>query len=371
MEINYSYVLKKRTLLLVIILIRAAVLLYAQTQSYTNSHILNGVKNIYGVDGYTVTFWNLENFFDLRPSATHLETGFTPKGTMRWSRNRFVKKRDGVAKVLIATGFDSNLPTIISLAEVENRYVLNQLIYETPLYNGNYKIIHKDSPDRRGIDVALLYRRELFRSLCVRWLPVEIANSQYSRDILYVKGVLQELDTLHLFVNHWPSKFGGEKVSAPKRVIAALVLGKICDSLLQHNSKANILVMGDFNDTPDSKVFEPLKKLQLLNHNLDLVSRKNEKRGSDHNKIVSLKGTIKYKGVWEKIDHFFVSNNILDSAEPISVLKENVITFGAKYLLERDRVYIGKKPRRTYIGPRYNGGLSDHLPIVLKIKRNW
>ncbi len=418
----------------------------------------------YGVDGYSVVFWNIENFFDLMPSPQHIETGFTPKGEMRWTRKRFNSKRDGLAKVLIATGFDNDLPLFIGLAEIENRYVLNQLVYETPLYNGNYRIVHKDSPDRRGIDVALFYRRDLFRALHTKWIPVQTnakvqtnapakslsvkennsANAvndgavkgnytvkeyntvkekytvkendtvkenytakendtvkdndaekddsqfepEYSRDILYVKGVLQDLDTVHLFVNHWPSKFGGEKVSGPKRVAAALALAKVCDSLLKANENANILAMGDFNDTPDSKAFEPLSKLLLLEHNVNLNSKQQRLRDNSMVQkerdnvmvqkvkekdldILNLRGTIKYRGVWEKIDHFFISKNLLNQSEPISLDEQSVITFGKKYLLEKDKTYLGTKPRRTYIGPRYNGGLSDHLPIVLKIKRNW
>ncbi|MFA6769970.1 MAG: endonuclease/exonuclease/phosphatase family protein [Bacteroidales bacterium] len=376
-----------------------------------------------GVDGYSVVFWNIENFFDLRPSPIHIETGFTPRGQMRWTRKRFNKKRDKLAKVLIATGFDGELPVIIGLAEIENRYVLNQLIYETPLYSGNYRIVHKDSPDSRGIDVALLYRRDLFRALHTQWIPVQtnilesfeveekiqakesalvktkdkINVAQFSRDILYVKGVLQDLDTVHLFVSHWPSKFGGEKVSGPKRLAAAMALARVCDSLLQINSNANILAMGDFNDTPNSKVFEPLKGLILLEHNLNFTNKEDrtknitnykernaveKSKGIDSSEnsitielkkmgIVNLKGTIKYKGVWEKIDHFFVSGNILDVNEPIYVIRQSVATFSAKYLLEKDKTYTGTKPYRTYIGPRYNGGLSDHLPIILKIKREW
>lgn len=419
----------------------------------------------YGVDGYSVVFWNIENFFDLMPSPQHIETGFTPKGEMRWTRKRFNSKRDGLAKVLIATGFDNDLPVFIGLAEIENRYVLNQLVYETPLYNGNYRIVHKDSPDRRGIDVALFYRRDLFRALHTKWMPVQTnakvqtdapakslsvkdnnsANTlndddtvktnytvkdndtvkgnntvkenytvkdndtvkdnytvkdndaekddsqfepEYSRDILYVKGVLQDLDTVHLFVNHWPSKFGGEKISGPKRVAAAMTLAKVCDSLLKANENANILVMGDFNDTPGSKAFEPLSQLILLEHNVTLNSEriglrdngkaqkvrdngKAQKVNERDLEIVNLRGTIKYRGVWEKIDHFFISKNLLNQSEPISLDEQSVITFGKKYLLEKDKTYLGTKPRRTYIGPRYNGGLSDHLPIVLKIKRNW
>jgi len=340
----------------------------------------------YGVDNYSVVFWNIENFFDLMPSLGSVETGFTPRGEMHWTRNKFNKKRDGLAKVIIATGLGGELPTIIGLAEIENRYVLNQLLYETPLFYGNYRIVHKDSQDRRGIDVALFYRRDLFRALHTQWIQVKVDELEFSRDILYVKGVLHELDTIHLFVNHWPSKFGGEKVSGPKRLVAAKALARVCDSLFQVNSNANILAMGDFNDTPDSKAFGPLKDLLLLEHNHDRLKvnqemlsniKNNINIGDNSNKssniygIVNLKGTIKYRGVWEKIDHFFVSKNILNSNEPISVCEQSVITYGSKHLLEKDKTYIGTKPRRTYIGPRYNGGLSDHLPIILKIKRNW
>ncbi len=314
-----------------------------------------------GVGGYSVVFWNIENFFDLLPSPQHLDSGFTPRGEMRWTRKKFNAKRDGLAKVLIATGSDGELPAIIGLAEIENRYVLNQLVYETPLYNGNYRIVHKDSPDRRGIDVALFYRRDIFKALHTQWIPVQTnLPAEFSRDILYVKGVFQELDTVHIFVNHWPSKFGGEKISGPKRLAAANALATICDSILQTNSKANILAMGDFNDTPDSKAFEPLKNLIQLNHNIDSKNQQEKP-----------KGTLKYRGVWEKIDHFFVSKNILNQDEPISLNPKSAATFAPKYLLEKDKTHTGTKPRRTYIGPRYNGGLSDHLPIILKIERNW
>jgi len=330
----------------------------------------------YGVDSYSVVFWNIENFFDLMPSLGSIETGFTPRGEMRWTRNKFNKKRDGIAKVIMATGLDGELPAIIGLAEIENRYVLNQLLYETPLFYGNYRIVHKDSPDSRGIDVAMFYRRDLFRALHTQWIPVQVDELEFSRDILYVKGVLHELDTIHLFVNHWPSKFGGEKVSGPKRLVAAKALARVCDSLLQVNSNANILAMGDFNDTPDSKAFVPLKNLLILEHNRDGIKVNQEEvtiniRDNNIYGIVNLKGTIKYRGVWEKIDHFFVSENILNGNEPISVSEQSVLTYGSKHLLEKDKTYIGTKPRRTYIGPRYNGGLSDHLPIILKIKRNW
>lgn len=355
-------------------------------------------SEIYGISHYTVIFWNVENFFDTRPDPYKEDKNFTSGGEMRWNWKRFAAKRDALAKTMIAAQQEEpQMPAIIGLAEVENRFVLNQLLYETPLYLGDYRIIHKDSPDRRGIDVALLFRKELFRPLQSRFLTVETTftndvdrqtaiqqearqtalqqearqtaiqqepfdtsiTPEYSRDILYVKGVLHDLDTIHLFVNHWPSKYGGEKVSGPKRKWAATLLANICDSILDKNPRSNILAMGDFNDTPEAELFGILEKLTMLEQN---KAQKGES---------IIKGTIKYQGIWERIDHFFVSPNLLDNNEPVSITPAQFTIVVSSHLLERDRKFTGVKPRRTYIGPRYNGGLSDHLPIILKIQRNW
>lgn len=322
----------------------------------------------YDKEYYLVLFWNVENFFDNRPDPYTSEKSFLPNGEKRWSRARFIKKRDALGKTILS--IDKRVPTFIGLAEIENRYVLNQLLYETPLYMGDYGIIHKESPDRRGIDVALFYSKRDFRPLKTRFLevitsdPLDEASPTYSRDILYVKGVLHQLDTLHIFVNHWPSKYGGERLSAPKRERAARTLSLICDSILNKNDRANILAMGDFNDTPDSKLFELLNNLVRINPSMSMgdgVTRLNKREV----------GTIKYEGVWEAIDHYFVSHNLLKEEEPISTDHLLCYIFKARSLLERDKKFTGYKPKRCYIGPKYNGGISDHLPILLKIKRNW
>ena len=314
--------------------------------------IVASCSQLYAQEGYTLLFWNIENFFDTRDDPDKEDGDFTPQGKNRWTRKRFVKKRDGIARAII-DATEGDVPTFIALAEIENRYVLNQLIYETPLLYGNYRIIHQDSPDRRGIDVALLYRREHFYPLETRFIGVS-HDSVGLRDILYTKGVLHRLDTLHLFVNHWPSKYGGERESAPKRDAAASALLHICDSLLARNSKANIVVAGDFNDTPHSAV---MRRFGMLVNLSAQVPRK--------------EGTIKYRGVWELIDQILVSINMIDAGEPISVDINGFSIYSSPALLERDKSFTGHKPKRTYNGPRYNGGLSDHLPVILKIKRNW
>ncbi len=323
------------------------------------------------VKDYLIVFWNLENFFDTRFDPGKEDGTFIPTGEKRWTRSRFIDKRNGIAKTIIDIGV---FPALIGFAEVENRYVLNQLIYETPLAMGGFAIIHRDSPDRRGIDVALLYCRRQYRPLKNSFIKVHTADSAepyVTREILYSKGVFHDLDTVHIFVNHWPSKFGGEDASAPYREAAADALACVCDSILAKSNRANILVMGDFNDTPDSEV---IKNIQLRCSLKVLRSYRKGGRRPLGERIFGERietGTIKYKGVWEQIDMFMVSQNLLDRREPISTGDECFTLFSPPYLMERDRSYTGFKPKRTYIGPRYNGGLSDHLPVILRIKRNW
>lgn len=304
-----------------------------------------------GFQGSYFVFWNLENFFDTKSDTVGVVQEFSAYGKMRWGRRRFVSKRDAIAKTVMAAG-EGSFPLFIGVAEVENRYVLNSLVYDSPLSFGRYGIIHKDSPDLRGIDVALLYRKDIFKVLSARFIGVHLPDtSRKTRDILYARGVVNVLDTLHIFINHWPSKFGGERVSRPAREAAALALKRVCDSLLCVNNRANIIVAGDFNDTPDSDIMRSLKGL------VNLAGRRHE-RGE---------GTIKYRGVWELIDQILVSRNLLDKDEPLFTDESLFSIFDAPFLLERDRAFTGFKPRRTYVGPRYNGGVSDHLPVRVLI----
>lgn len=268
----------------------------------------------------TVMFWNVENYFDPFDDPLKNDDDFTPEGVKHWTWRRFERKRDGIAKTIISTadGFGS-LPVIVGLAEVENKMVLRQLVDKSPLEGFGYGFIHRESPDRRGIDVALLYRKAAFKVFKVDSLRVK---SFPTRDILYVKGMLASGDTLHAIVVHLPSKLGGEKASGGRRDEALAVLDSCLDSIRTVRPEAKIIVMGDFNDGPESRK----------------------------------EGTIKFQGVWETIDRFMVYN--LNVSEAV---------YRPYFLLEEDKTYMGMKPRRTFIGPRYNGGLSDHLPIVLKI----
>lgn len=286
------------------------------------------------ISGVVFMFWNVENFFDPFDDLAKNDDDFTAAGRNAWSNRRFEVKCYSIAKTILSVqeGF-GKYPVIVGLAEVENDYVLRRLTQNTPLYKLNYGFIHRESPDARGIDVALLYRKELFKPLKVEALKVELPNGSPTRDILYVRGVLRDKDTLHIFVNHWPSKRGGEEETQQRREAAEATLKSKLKTL---EPGASIIVMGDFNQS------DPIEDSPLVQHN------------------VARGGTIKFQGTWEQIDYFYTSNNIAPNA--------TFAPYRPDFLIEDDKAYLGKKPRRTYIGPRYNGGVSDHLPIILRIK---
>ena len=303
-----------------------------------------------------VMFWNVENYFDTYNNPSTSDDEFTPTGDNRWSWKRFEKKRDDIAKtIILAADQYGELPAIIGLAEVENAFVLKELTNNTPLAREGYKFLHKESPDSRGIDVALLYRPEAFRPLETKF----IAANFKTREILYTKGVVNEMDTVHVMVNHWPSKRGNEESSDIKRRYVSLLASRTVDSILNVNPNANIILMGDFNDTPDSPALQNLGQLTNLS---------GWAKGSE--------GTYKYRESWSIIDQFMVSDNLLEkkafnaksgfSPQWIYVQRQMDI-FAPVELLSTDDTHLGIKPKRTYSGPRYLGGVSDHLPIILKI----
>jgi len=378
-----------------------------------------------------IVFWNVENYYDPFPDSPQQDPAFTPQGANHWTWRRFMAKRDALAKTIIAMG-TTELPVVIGLCEVESRFALEQLVRQTPLAPAEYRIVHRDGPDARGMDVALLYRPDRFRPLLTRFLTVRLPDTtHHTREILYAKGVLDLLDTLHLFVNHWPSKWGGAKTSAARRMAAATRLRASIDSIFALHPFANIIIMGDFNDTPSSKVLRaltappspppPQRALTAppalhnpspVQHNSSLVQHNSSPAQHNptasppqhnpspvqhnsspvqHNSIASpaqhnlspvlhnlsaplarrKMGTIRYRGRWELIDQFIVSENMLNAQEPISTSPEQFRIFSAPFLLIPDEKYIGTKPFRTYLGPRYQGGISDHLPVIVRIVRNY
>jgi len=310
-----------------------------------------------------VVFWNVENLYDTYDDTTKLDNEFTPGGIMRWTYKRFRLKLDHVAKTLLAAG-QWDAPGIIGLCEVENRYVMNKLIYDSPLKSFGYRMIHHESPDLRGIDVALLYRTSVFRVINSRPFSISFPfdTSARTREILLVKGQVLGRDTLNLLINHWPSRRGGYAASQPRRDFVATVLRKIIDSLLSANKHTGILVMGDFNDEPTSA--------SIINI-LHAVPPDSLKCGPC---LVNLmypfcgkQGSHRYKGIWSLLDQFMISGNMFGTPRHLKYLPGSVKIFREGFLLKEDKKYFGSKPFRTYNGFRYEGGFSDHLPICFDL----
>ena len=291
-------------------------------------------------------FWNLENFFDWTDQGTgESDAEFSSYGKRHWTRKRFYTKCDAVSKTIFHIGdLYGKLPDVMGFAEIENREVLEKLCSSTLLRKCGYRIVHFDSSDRRGIDVALLYRTTCYNHLSTSLRAPETDGKKLqTRDMLHVS--LKDLQTDEIYdyiVCHHPSKFGGEESSIPKRLAAMTALKEMCDSL----GNRNIIVMGDFNDVPSAAQFDMLDS--------SLVNKSDSLHAAG-------RGTIRYEGKWDLIDMFLVSSNI----EGHSVMDIPEVPF----LMTRESRHAGEKPLRTYSGPRYIGGVSDHLPVVLYFRK--
>ena len=301
-----------------------------------------------------VLFWNVENFFDFRNDSTSVsDAEFSSFGARRWTRKRFYAKCNAIAKTLLWIASEKGrMPDIVALAEVENAFVLRRLLQATALCKTDYRYVHFDSPDHRGIDVALLYRSkslELTEAEPHRLYHPEDSTLLGTRDILLCRFKTRpdggEESDLAVLVNHRPSKFGGAAVSEPRRRIAVERLRQLTDSLSAAGIGA-IIATGDFNDTPDNPVFRLLEERLIPLHNALFLKGE---------------GTIKYNGRWDLIDQAYVSPSLLAPEGPsMEILR-------IPFLLTEDTVHFGEKPLRTYVGPRYTGGVSDHLPILLHL----
>lgn len=314
---------------------------------------------------FRVMFYNVENLFDTKDDPLKEDDDFLPDGFMRWTPWKYWEKLRDIARVITAVG-GMQSPALIGLCEVENDSVLFDLTHRSPLRAQGYEYIITDSPDDRGIEVGLLYQRHQFRPTQTSEYEIVFSrkNTKPTRNILHVTGEALNGHILDVFVCHFPSRSGGQRESEPARLEAAALLRTKVDSLLVHRSDAHILIMGDFNDHPDNKslsqilgarnIHSPLRDDQLYNL---LLHRTNDAEF----------GSYKYKGVWEILDQFIVSGNLLAKENPLHLKKNEAHIFDAGFLLEDDDKYYGKKPYRTSLGPRYIGGFSDHLPIHIDI----
>lgn len=301
-----------------------------------------------------IVFYNVENLFDTEDDTLKQDEEFLPGGMRGWNWYRLNNKLNKLYKTIVAVG-GWDPPVLVGMAEVENRRVLERLIAQTPLHRFHYQLVHEESPDERGIDVAILYRADRFELLESQAWPVVFPfdPDNKTRDLLYAKGVLQGGDTLHVVVNHWPSRFGGVAASEIYRLAASRMLAEKMDSLLSVQPRANIIITGDFNDEPQDK-----SMLHLTQHT-----------GS---RLVNIStamepGTLKYEASWAIFDQFLVSENLLQDTGVLSVKDKTAKAFSTSWLLETDEKFLGLKPKRTYAGYQYHDGFSDHLPVYLDI----
>ena len=283
----------------------------------------------------TMISYNVENLFDCQHDTLKNDYSFLPDGDHHWTYHKYQTKLDRIAQVVVnISGWES--AALVGLCEVENARCLRDLCYRLKRFH--YRYVHYESEDERGIDVALLYDSTKVKVLDSRPLRVDL-NKDNTRDILYVKVLLHERDTMYAMVCHLPSRLGGGAATEWKRLKAKQVIQQQIDSILHQQPQANIVVMGDMND-----------------------EAKNDLSGMS-NQMVALEqvgqGTHKYQGVWSCLDQYYVSKELKD--------RVSVQIYSPEWLLEEDNKYLDYQPKRTFVGFRYHGGYSDQMPIVLTI----
>lgn len=311
---------------------------------------------------YRIVTYNVENYFDNVIDSTNVDEEFLPEGVRHWTTSRYKTKQVRIGKVLVAIG-GWTPPPIVALCEVESKKSLVDLIRYSGLKSFNYQFVHYDSPDVRGVDVALLYRPQQFKIIYSKPIHIHFptAPDVKTRDVLLVSGKVPSGDTLHIFVCHLPSRLEGELESENRRIFVAQTIRNQVDTLISVYKNPNIIIMGDFNDYPDNKsITQTLHAEQLTS---------NPQPDKLYNLALPLhlagEGTYKHAGQWGMLDQFIVSGNLLNIKNRFYTQQQDAHVFKTDFLLEKDESDLGTKPFRTYNGYTYNNGYSDHLPLYV------
>ena len=294
----------------------------------------------------TLVELNCENMFDCQHDSLKDDVEWMPEGKRKWTPARYWRKLNYIGQEILSCQ-QEGVPDLVALVEVENDSCLFDLTRRSLLRGAGYEYLMTQSPDVRGIDVALLYQPMTFRPICYDYLDVTpLEGMRPTRDILYVKGETLKGDTLHIFVVHAPSRFGGEKHSRPNRqIVADRVMGVVS----QLPAEAKVIIVGDFNDGATDAALRFMESGGMHN----VTAKTTGAHGA--------KATYRYQGVWQSIDHVFVSTALVDCVDKAFIND-------APFLLEEDKKYGGVKPLRTYNGYRYQRGFSDHLPLVVRFR---
>lgn len=311
-----------------------------------------------------VAFYNLENLFDTINTPDVRDGEFTPEGSKNWNSGKYWEKIDNMAYVISQLGTSEGFSgaQVIGLCEMENRAVLVDLVNNSRLKEANYQIVHYDSPDKRGIDVAFLYRSDFFKVTATRSVPLLIkgddGNRLYTRDHLVVSGLFDG-EPMHFIVNHWPSRYGGEERSRGNRVAAARLTRSLVDSIVGTDAEAKVIVMGDLNDDPTNESVR-----------LNLKARQDRNRlkpgqlfNATEIPFKQGKGTLAYRGKWNMFDQMILTPSLVDkSAKGYQFHSVHVYTHPK--IVQQTGNYKGY-PHRTYVGNNYMGGYSDHFPVYI------
>lgn len=309
-----------------------------------------------------LAFYNVENLFDYFDDTLTIDEQFLPRGDHYWTKSRYSEKQNKLAKTILALG-GWEAPELIGFCEIENRYVLESLTQFTQLKALGYEIIHKDSRDARGIDVAAIYRPDKLRLLNYEYYQLNFPFDPDSRtrDILHTVLQLPNKDTLHFFVNHWPSKFGGEFETQPKRMYAARFVRAKADSLLKLNPNTHIVITGDFNAEPEEE-----SMIIGLGVNTEIDQLKNTDLFNLMYDLRFVAGTHSFENKWGILDQFIVSGNLLMKQSKTRIYHRTAQIFDMDFLI-MEGATGARRPFRTYQGPKYIGGYSDHLPIIMDL----
>ncbi|GGI56144.1 endonuclease/exonuclease/phosphatase family protein [Winogradskyella haliclonae] len=309
---------------------------------------------------YTIAFYNIENLFDTKDDEHTNDDDFLPTSAKRWTTKRYEKKLKKLGRVISQIGEEDVdfPPAIVGLAEVENKYVVKDLIKSKYLKHYNYDIVHYDSSDERGIDVALIYNADVFKvshsEPFAVYLTKEDGSRDYTRDVLLVTGRLNN-EQVHIIVNHWSSRRQGQQETEHKRLTAADTVNRIIEVLQKNYDDPKIIVMGDFNDTPQNNSLLSIEEKSNLYNPFKKVSTQE-------------KGSLNHNFEWHLFDQILISTNFFNATSTQFNLSEADV-FNSKFLTQYHGKYKGQ-PFRTYVGKRYKGGYSDHFPVYIELKED-
>lgn len=311
-----------------------------------------------GSSVFSIMSYNVENCFDTIDNPEVNDEEFLPESDRHWTDGRYYRKLQNIAQVIISAG-EWNQLALVGLCEVENDTVMTHLIDKTSLKNLGYRYCMTHGQDKRGINVALLYQRSQFKLLGAEEIKIQLPSVERpTRNILHVWGKVKSNDTVDVFVCHMPSRSGGELESRPKRLTAASLLKNRLDSLAEVRKSPCFIVMGDFNDTPKDKSLSEV--LQASSYTPGSMIDDN----GLYDLFYSMPGSHKYRGEWSQLDHIIVNGRLLQKNNSICLKDGSNSIYKESFLLTDDEKHNGKRPFRTYYGFNYEGGFSDHLPLV-------